>query len=157
MQKGICKQCNQEKYIVNSKQLCDDCNYFRLHGQTRFEASVEKQKNKVNKIYVINKKPLKTRSKTIKKKIRKPTGERQVHFEIWKEREHICVNCKCDLDRFVDEETGDPFPMLFSHIRSKGARPDLRLDKDNFDLLCPECHFAYEHIGKEAFKKRKTN
>lgn len=156
MQKGICKQCNQEKYIVNSKQLCDDCNYFRLHGQTRFETSIEKQKNKVNKIYVIKRKPLKTRLKTKKeKKIKKPTGERQIHFEIWNEREHICNNCKCDLDRFVDTDTGKPFPMLFSHIRSKGARPDLRLNKDNFDLLCPDCHFAYEHVGKEAFEKRK--
>lgn len=155
MQKGICKQCNQEKYIVNSKQLCDDCNQIRLHGQTRFEASVEKQKNKGNKIYVLKRKPLKTRSKTKIKKERKSTGERQVHFEIWEEREHICVNCKCDLDRFVDEETGEPFPMLFSHIRSKGARPDLRLEKDNYDLLCPDCHYCYEHVGKEAFEKRR--
>jgi len=144
---GICKECEKER-LINSKQLCADCQYLKTHGKTRFEVQIEKAKQKPAKVYQVKRKPL----KKVKKQ---PTGEYNVFLEIWDEREHVCVNCKQDLDRFVDEETGSPSPMLFSHIKSKGSRPDLRLDKNNIELLCPDCHHIYEFCGKEEFLKRK--
>lgn len=144
---GTCKECEKERPI-NSKQLCSDCQYFKTHNKTRFEAHFEKEKQKPVKLYHLKRKRLKTAKK-------QPTGEYNVFLEIWNEREHICTNCKQSLDRFVSEETGNPSAMLFSHIKSKGSRPDLRNNKGNIELLCPDCHHLYEFGSKEVFLKRK--
>lgn len=113
----ICKGCGRKRLIVNrTRMLCDRCNQERLHGCSREERYSKKQRVK--------------KSKT-------SSGELALFKEIWSEREHIC--CKCG--RVLLE------PMrvhYFSHIHSKGARPDLRLNKDNIELLCMECHHKYE-------------
>jgi len=83
------------------------------------------------------------------KRRRKPTGEKKIFKEIWEEREHRCINCLCHL--------GDEARVhYFSHIKSKGAYPELRLDKNNIQLLCMECHYAFDHQGSEYFLKRKN-
>lgn len=122
---GACLECGRVTRISNrTKQLCDECNYKRLHdGKTRFEVAIEKKRSK-------------------KPKQRKPTGEKQMFEEIWAERPHICVKC------------GDPLPeplrpIYFSHIKSKGAFPELRLVKENIELCCPQCHQIYE-FGSRA-------
>ena len=53
---------------------------------------------------------------------------KELYREIWEEREHRCANCAMYI----------PSPVVhnFSHIRSKGARPDLKYDKDNIEILC---------------------
>lgn len=117
---GVCVDCGRIKRIANrTKQLCDDCNYKRLHdGKTRFEVAIEK-------------------SKTKKSKSKKPSGELELFKEIWAERPHKCVKCGKDL--------GDELkPVYFSHKKSKGAFPELRLDKTNIELLCFNCHHKYE-------------
>jgi len=154
------KECQGEgcesHFIENRKYwLCKDCNYIRIHGISRFEAILKKEKQKPKAIYKIKRKPIKTSKKRPKQKFKKSTGEYKVFLEIWEERDHICTNCKMNLDRFVDEETGNPYPMLFSHIKSKGAYPELRLVKSNVNLECMECHYAHEHIGEKAYNKRK--
>jgi hypothetical protein len=149
---GECKQCHKNRPI-NSKGICSDCTYFNKHGETRFEAQIRKQKEKPKKIYSLKRKPLK-RFK-IKPKQKKKIGEYEVFLEIWNEREHECVNCGMNLDRFVDEETGNPSTMLFSHIKTKGSKPDLKKDKNNIELLCPDCHHIWEFCSKEKFYERK--
>lgn len=114
---GVCKKCGQQGFIVNKTHyLCDKCNQIRLHGCSRQERYIKKRK-------VV--------------KTKKPSGELALFTEIWFERDHICNKC----GRVLHE------PMrvhYFSHIHSKGARPDLRLDKNNIELLCMECHYKYE-------------
>jgi 5-methylcytosine-specific restriction endonuclease McrA len=83
-------------------------------------------------------------------KKRKATGEKKMFFEIWEEREHICENCLIHLG-------SEPIVHYFSHIKSKGAYPELRLDKNNIQLLCMDCHYAYDFQGKDKFNKRKRN
>lgn len=117
---GTCLKCGRITIIVNrTKQLCDDCNYRRLHdGKSRIEVFKEKSRNRV-----------------LKK--RKPSGELQLFKEIWSERPHYCVKC--------GKELREPMkPIYFSHIKSKGAFPELRLVKENIELLCPACHHNYE-------------
>ena len=81
-------------------------------------------------------------------KKRKITGERDMFIEIWNEREHICENCNQELSY-------EPRVHYFSHIKSKGAHPSLRLEKSNIQLLCMDCHYAYDFQGKVAFENRK--
>jgi len=142
-------------YIQNrTKWLCSDCVYKRNHGgKARREVALEKEKEK--QINFKNKKRKKNKKKSSKKK-KEPTGEYDLFLVIWGEREHICHNCKMNLDRFVDTETGNPSAMLFMHMVSKGANGRLRLKKKNIKLGCPECHYAHDHQGKKAFKKRKN-
>lgn len=122
----ICKKCGKYRFIVNrTKCLCDDCNYRRLHqGMSRAEVRAEKSKAK-------------------KPKMRRATGELALFKEIWAERPHICTHC--------GKRLLEPLkPIYFSHIKSKGAHPELRLEKSNIELTCEECHQKYE------FGKRKT-
>lgn len=44
-------------------------------------------------------------------------------------------------------------PYFFDHIISKGARPDLKLDPDNIQLLCVDCHTA-KHHNPYIFRQR---
>lgn len=116
----ICLDCGKVRFIANrTKQLCEECNYKRLHnGKSKVEVAIEKSKLK----------PIKPR---------KATGEKELFMEIWAERPHRCVKCGVTL----------PEPMkavYFSHKKSKGAFPELRLEKDNIELCCPECHYKYE-------------
>lgn len=116
--RGKCMQCGRETLLANvTRQLCGDCNYKRLHGgQSRYAVA---------------------RARQPKKQKRRSTGELAVFREIWTERPHVCNRC----GRPLGEELKVSY---FSHIKSKGARPDLRLDKNNIELLCTACHREYE-------------
>lgn len=61
----------------------------------------------------------------------------QLFEEIWNERKHICMKCGVSLG-------DDPKPIYFSHILSRGAHSELKMDKNNIELLCMECHQKHE-------------
>ena len=115
--KGYCKICeHNNKWIKNTRQECEDCVYRKNHGgKSRFE------------VYKQNSNPKK----------RKKTGDLELFKEIRNERTHYCVKCSKWLGHNLK-------PMFFSHIKSKGAYPELRMDKSNIELLCAECHYIYE-------------
>lgn len=142
--KKECNRCHKEKIIQNkTKGLCGDCVYELNHnGKSRFEVAIEKQKSKSIKSYIIKR-------KSSKPYIRKSTGEKELFLEIWQEREHVCVNCKC----YLGEE---PKVHFFAHKTSKGADVTKRLDKNNIELNCFDCHFARDHQGIEAYNARKN-
>lgn len=79
---------------------------------------------------------------------RKSTGEKELFFEIWNERIHICSNCKIHLGN-------EAKTFHFSHIKPKSTHPELRLNKNNIQLLCYDCHYAHDFQGKEKFAERK--
>lgn len=79
---------------------------------------------------------------------------KDLYWEIWQERQHICANCGYPISR--------PVAHVFAHKRSKGARPDLKYDKDNIELLCSTiirndgqrgCH-ELSHTNPYAYKER---
>lgn len=132
-----CTDCGQIKYIVNrTKILCDDCNFKRLHdGKSRAEVALAKAKESAAKKPKRVSAPRKS----------KPTGERELFAEIWAERPHVCTHCGKEL----------PEPMLsfyFSHIKSKGAFPELRLEKSNIELTCVKCHQEWEFGSRQNNK-----
>lgn len=128
----ICSQCNKLTFIQNRKKvLCGDCVFKNNHGgKSQIEVYREREFNRK------------------KKQVFKKTGERDLFLEIWEERPHICTNCKEELGR-------EPRTYMFSHIKSKGSDSSKRLSKDNIELLCFDCHFAYEFQGSNTFNKRK--
>ena len=71
----------------------------------------------------------------------KPSGELEVFKEIWDERHH------------VSELSGKPLGKFnvcyFSHIISKGSRPDLRGSKENIMLMTFDEHQLWEFGTKE--------
>tara|TARA_R110000868_G_scaffold411642_1_gene706639 strand:- start:1958 stop:2218 length:261 start_codon:yes stop_codon:yes gene_type:complete len=81
------------------------------------------------------------------KRKRKSTGEAIVFYEIWNERQHICENCKIYLG-------DDARTWFFSHIKPKGKYPELRLEKNNIQLLCYDCHYAHDFKTKEKYNAR---
>lgn len=139
--RGDCQgECERKNVPINSKGLCSECQYKKTHGRSRqevyLERSKEREKNKPIKYTFAKRKPLKTYKKRLKKS---NTGELEMFKEIWEERPHICSNLNCRRDLGEDLNI-----QYFSHIRSKGAFPELRLDKNNIDLLCCQCHYVYE-------------
>lgn len=82
------------------------------------------------------------------KKRKKNTGERELFLEIWNERIHYCINCKSYLGN-------EPLVHFFSHIKPKGKYPELRLDKKNIQLLCYDCHYAFDFQTKQKYNERK--
>ena len=119
--------------------LCDECNYIRIHGMTRFEAALKKKKEDQAQLRQNKKKVV----KTTPYKRKKATGEWEMFLQIWEERAHYCQNRNCR--KYLGFE---PQPIFFSHRKSKGAYPELRLCKDNIDLLCRSCHEVYEFGDK---------
>jgi hypothetical protein len=136
-EKKVCNQCGKEKWISNSKGTCSDCVYLKSHGETRISSVLRKNKEKMGKMPVKKKKPVKT--------FKKPTGELAMFKEIWEEREHICNKCRTDLG-------DEPNIGYFSHIKSKGAHPNLRLIKTNVELLCLDCHHIWDHGDRNKLK-----
>ena len=127
-----CKSCGQVRKIINRVHgLCFSCNYYRLHKETPFQTAIKKQKEKNKEKYKIQNK--------CKPKKKKVTGEMKMFKEIWEERSHFCQNKLCG--RYLGEVLQ---PIFFSHNKSKGAYPSLRLCKDNVSLLCQQCHFDWD-------------
>jgi len=94
------------------------------------------------------KKPPKEKESNPYRYKRKVTGEAAMFAEIWKERPHVCINCREYLG-------GAAKPHFFSHIKSKGAHPELRLVKSNIQLLCKMCHWLFDQGTKQQFNARK--
>lgn len=154
-----CSKCNQDKPIVNKKHnLCDDCNFMRLHdGKTKAEVYSERAQGKEKKVYTIkqssspirSKKPVK--QQTEKEKSRK-TQLSQIKNEIEEEaifdNRYYCWGCG---------KSGVALDK--SHILSVKQRKDLELDKENINLFCRECHETWESnlihrmLGLDSFEK----
>ena len=74
---------------------------------------------------------------------RERRGDLQSLFmEIWGERPHICVKCGKKLGE-------EPKAIFFSHKKSRGSHPELKMDKNNIELLCSACHKLHDFNERE--------
>ena len=138
--KGICNACGKDGMFAKpSLKLCPVCNQKRLNN---LKTNDEGQRRGV----IATRKPL---VRKVQKR-RRITGEGVMFLAIWRTRPHVCVNCKVRLDE--EAKAG-----YFAHIKPKSTHPELRLDMNNVMLLCYDCHYAFDHGGKEQFKKRSVN
>ena len=126
------------------KRLCFICNSQRLRGVQKAKSSVRAAKEK------------KVRQIARKSHSRKPTDRQktkwaldgEVNREIWRDRKHVCYECEKSL------ACVNPPKIYFSHVHSKGSRPDLRHEKANIVLHCPGCHRQWESAaGREKMPK----
>lgn len=164
--KGICTGCRKEKFIVNKTyNFCIDCNYYRLHNKTRFEAAKEKQTNKPKKVYKLKRTPLKPSKIPLKRttiKSKKETKEkrrcvldkdRETYFQVFKNKPNECEECKAILpDIFEDEDGNIIYISQYSHVLGKGAYPEFRHNPKNFNRLCYEHHQQWDFGDKEVMK-----
>jgi len=87
----------------------------------------------------------KDRSKGIKKKFPKPTGEKEFNTALYKKR-----GGKCQI-------TNEPVPfkaICFMHVLSKGAYSKYRLFNYNVMLVKEEIHWLYDNSSKEELLKK---
>jgi hypothetical protein len=73
---------------------------------------------------------------------KKKTGELKLFMDIWEERPHYCEISKKHL--------GEDFSVtFFSHILTKGAYPQARLDPENILLVSNEIHHLIEFSDRK--------
>lgn len=157
-------QCGNHFIVNRTYWECNDCNYVRLHGKTRFEVALEKKKSKPNKIYRLKRKPFKRAKNSFKKKeisekrlevLRK---DRETYFKVFNSKPHKCEECGEPLpDVFEDYEGNIVAIYRFSHILSKRAYPEFRHSELNINLLCLNCHQTWEFGYKKSMKIYENN
>lgn len=162
----ICTGCGKEKFLVNkTHNLCDGCNFFRLHGKTRFEAAKEKQSNKPQKVYKLKRTPLKPsknnqylRNSKLEKVRERINKDRETYFKVFSNRPNKCENCDSPLpNQFEDEDGNIMYISQFSHILGKGAFPEYRHEVWNFNRLCHVCHQVWDFGDKKSMKIYEKN
>jgi hypothetical protein len=174
--KGICIDCNQDKWIVNSKGQCEECRYKQNHGgKTKLEVQIEKEKSKPKKTYQLKRTSLKRSKNTIKRSSIKQSKEskekrdeilkkdRETYLEVFNSTPNECEECRLNgihtplPDQFEDEEGNIIATWQYSHILSKGAFEEFRHNKNNFNRLCREHHDMYEFGDRESMKIYESN
>lgn len=161
-----CSECGNQRIIVNKKyNLCQQCNYIRIHGISSQEAQISKLKEKLNKVYQLNKKPLKQAKKYIKsskatKEKRKALldKDREVYLKVFNSKPNVCEECGAMLpDEFEDFEGSINYIEQYSHIISKGSEVRLRHNEKNFNRLCFHCHQLWEGGDRSKMKIYENN
>lgn len=107
---------------------------------TRFTpkySSLEKTCSKDCEMQYRKDNPVKKKTYKTKTYKRKPTGEKAMFLDLWDNLMHNCSNCYVHLGE-------EPKAQFFSHIITKGKRPDLRLKPANIMLECLECHQIWD-------------
>jgi len=122
---GNCVSCCQYKIIVVKKGFCKQCNH--NHKQEK--------KSPVKKLKGSEKKKV---FSSLKRKMRKPTGELALFKKIWEERIHFS---QLSYEPILEFDV-----FCFSHILSKKAFPKFRLKPENIILITREEHIA-QHNG----------
>ena len=125
------ENCNNN---VFSNNRCLRCQHLRTDDKW-----LKSSKGKITpKVKESSLKPIK--SKQIKPKIRKPTGELQLFLKRYSECKGLCQITNKQIPFSVD---------CFMHILGKGSYPSLRLNEDNFLFVNSRIHQLYDCEGKE--------
>jgi hypothetical protein len=143
LKKGDCSGCNAAGVtIVNAwYRLCIKCNSQRIG-----EHKVEGEKAQKQQITFIPKREISPKT------LAKIKADNDIYVAVWESKSsHNCEECGRDLGGMY-APNGRIKRWIFSHIISKGARPDMRSDTRNFNLLCYDCHQQYEFGDRRAMK-----
>jgi hypothetical protein len=115
--KGICTCHGEERYIV--KRI----------GDRRY--CVQGNKKRLND----------------RKEPKKSSGQLDLFYEIWAERERVCFVSGQKLTESPTKDKGR-WVSCFSHLLPKGTFPKFMLRKDNIVLLSPKMHEDWHTKGK---------
>jgi len=121
------------RFQIGRPVLCAVCNLIRKRKQAQDKP----------KPATAPRKPIAKRSD---KQIQKDKRKDKLNAKIWKERPHVCFETGAPL--------GDkPLGIFFSHVHSKGARPDLQFDPRNIVLHSPAAHDTWEFGDRSTMPK----
>lgn len=159
-----CKECGSICVVNKKYELCDDCNFVRLHGVTRFVSELRKAKDIVRE----ESKSGRAKKKRVDHSISKRTHIRRAeqvqkdqstYLEVFLKSPNECEECGAPLpNEFRDENGSINCIGQYSHILSKSAYPEFRNDIRNFNRLCPNpCHDRWEFHDKENMNIYKNN
>jgi len=140
----VCNKCGKDRFLVNKKyQLCDDCNYERLHNETRYQTF--KRKSKIRK-------PMSDKTKNI-------IAKDELAYEYWfNNKLQVCEECDEKLPNVFRDKNGKVVARYrYSHIITKASRPDLRYHRLNCNILCLECHRQWETGDRRSMKIFESN
>lgn len=130
--KRNCKDCGEPMLAYSTVQnRCGNCMLKRQKPRT------------VTYTRPAVRKPLKRSTKPIKKK-----GKATLIYEKWRDTvakpyldKTFGINCsRCGAPPPVNEETGKVLRHEVDHIKTRGARHDLKMVLSNVRYLCWECH-----------------
>lgn len=158
-QTEICNKCMNETYIVNrTHQLCQNCNFHRIHGISYFDHQKAKQteyRKKQQERHKAKKQiqPTNTKQKTYNA----ATGEKKpaklpFFSKKGKETYKTMLAVKKELRESAQNEDSyfcagclkTNIQLDCSHIISVAQRPDLQHEKENISLMCRKCHEKHE-------------
>jgi hypothetical protein len=131
-----CSGCNKDYPIQNKKyNLCSDCVFAKNHeGKTRAEVYGAKIAQKPRKIYEFKRSaPIQQTKREKRVKTKLSALKTGIELDAVQSEEYYCKGCGISylgLDK--------------SHILSVGQFKGLELDAENIDLLCRDCHNAWE-------------
>jgi len=150
MNNSPCSKCGKPFFIVNkTHNLCADCNHIRLHGETRLQSAIKKQKTQKRKLYKI--KPSKKRKETLEK-------DRDTYFQLFNKSNCECEECTAPLPTDFEDENGSLIYIhRYSHILGKKAYPEYRNELWNFNELCLSCHQIWDFGDKKSMKIYNKN
>jgi hypothetical protein len=143
----LCSKCNKNWGIVNKKyNLCDDCNYVRLHGKTKQQVYLERQKKRMN-----------NKEKT--NKVYEVIARDERLYEYWFNLKPCrCEECRVPLPTNFRNKEGKVIERYqYSHIISKGSAPHFRWHKRNGNKLCLKCHIQWETGDRKSMNIYNNN
>lgn len=148
----ICSKCKQKRFIVNkTHNLCQECNYFRLHGETEIEAKIRKKKGKPIQSYQKTKKVSNFRYCISEKRKEQLMKDRETYKKVFKNGNCRCENCNQPLPTEFEDEKGNIIAIWrYSHILSKSSYPEYRNKEWNFNDLCLKCHQQWEFGDRKS-------
>lgn len=162
-----CKKCGSTYVVNKTHTLCDDCNYIRIHGESRISAVIRKELAKVKTYITPVRKPVKTTKNKVKhtdKLItldkRKETlkKDRETYKLVFISKPNCCEECGIGLPDFFETLDGSIADISqYSHILSKGAWPQFRHNPENFNRLCPIHHSQWETGDRKSMKIYEGN
>lgn len=127
-------------------KLCDECNYIRLHGESKQDVYAQRAASKPKKVYVLKQSVVKQQTK--KQSVRSQqlsSLKTEIELEAIQDGRYYCEGC------------GKSYPGLDkSHILSVGQRKDLELEKNNIHLFCRDCHNDWESWDIERMSRLLT-
>lgn len=129
-----CSRCGNERFIVNARyNVCDDCNYFRLHGETKFDVAFRKQAERRSK----------QKEKTTHKIPFQSVKGRKLDKELSEIKQAVRQKA-FDEDRYYCKGCGKAVGLDCSHRVAISQSSEMKTDEGNLSLLCRVCHENWE-------------
>ena len=138
-----CLSCGSS-YIENRKHmLCSECNYLRMHGETRYSAVLRKAQVKLINPIKKKRKPVRTNPNKSKRQLTLEK-DKETYKKVFEAKPNFCEECGTPLNDIFEIDGQILNIFQYSHILGKGSFPEFRHNSKNFNKLCGVHHDQWE-------------